>query len=176
MCIFIGTLTLAASPSLASNVTVVAKLNRTNSQTADRITVTGNPIVYSGTLILKNSGEALQVNDTFTVFNASSYSGSFTLVSQTLGQVVTWDTSSLAVDGTVRVATVAPISLVWGQSGSNLTFSWPPNQLGLNLQTNSVSLIDTTNWFSYPGSTGLTNVVITIDPMQTNVFFRLATP
>ena len=172
----IGTLTLAASPSLASNVTVVAKLNRTNSQTADRITVTGNPIVYSGTLILKNSGEALQVNDTFTVFNASSYSGSFTLVSQTLGQVVTWDTSSLAVDGTVRVATVAPISLVWGQSGSNLTFSWPPNQLGLNLQTNSVSLIDTTNWFSYPGSTGLTNVVITIDPMQTNVFFRLATP
>jgi len=172
----IGTLTLAVSPSLASNVTVVAKLNRTNSQTADRITVTGNPIAYSGTLILKNSGEALQVNDTFTVFNASSYSGSFTLVSQTLGQVVTWDTSNLAVDGTVRVATVAPISLVWGQSGSNLTFSWPPNQLGLNLQTNSVSLIDSTNWFTYPGSTGLTNVVITIDPMQTNVFFRLATP
>lgn len=171
----IGTLTFAASPSLASTVTVFAKLNRTNSQTADRIAVTGNPIAYSGTLILKNIGTPLQVNDTFTVFNASSYSGSFSIVSQTLGQVVTWDTSNLAVDGTVRVATVAPISLGWGQSGSNLTFSWPPNQLGLKLQTNSVSLNDT-NWFTYPGSTGLTNVIIAIDPLQTNVFFRLATP
>jgi hypothetical protein len=156
--------------------TIVAELSRTNVQTADRINVVGNPIAYNGTLVLKNIGTPLQVGDTFTVFNASSYSGSFTLVSQTLGQVVTWNTANLAVNGTVSVAAVAQISLVPVVTGNTLNLTWPPNQLGMTLQTNSVSVAAPASWFALPGSAGVTNVNITIDPNLPNVFFRLVAP
>jgi hypothetical protein len=42
--------------------------------------------------------------------------------------------------------------------------------------TNSVSLTATDQWFPYPGSATMTNVNITIDPNQSNVFFRMAYP
>ncbi len=172
----IGTLTLSASPLLNAGSTIVAELNRTNVQTADRINVTGNPIAYNGTLVLKNIGLPLQVGNTFTLFNASSYSGSFTLVSQTLGQVVTWNTSQLAVNGTVSVAAVAQVSINSSVSGSTLNLTWPPNQLGMTLQTNSVSVVAPASWFALPGSASVTNVNITIDPNLPNVFFRLVAP
>jgi len=120
----------------------------------------------------------LQAGDTFTVFNASSYSGGFTIVSQTLGQNVTWNTANLAVDGTVSVAAVspAPFSLGAVQAGNTLNLSWPPNLLGLRLETNAVSLVNPAAWFTYPGSTSVTNVSLTIDPTKANVFFRLVAP
>ncbi|TAK92754.1 MAG: hypothetical protein EPO07_19110 [Verrucomicrobia bacterium] len=172
----IGTLTLGASPSLSAGSTIVAELNRTNSQTADKIVVTGNPIAYSGTLILTNIGTPLQVGDTFTLFNASSYSGSFTIVSKTLGQVVTWNTSNLAANGTISVATVTPISVNSSVTGGTLSLTWPPNQLGVRLETNSVSVVSPASWYTYPGSTTVTNVSITIDQTKSNVYFRLVYP
>lgn len=171
----IGNLTLSASPVLGGSV--VAEVDRNGgTPLADLITVSGLPITYGGTLVISNSGLPLQPGDTFTLFNASGYSGSFTLVSQTLGQVVTWNTANLAVDGTISVATVAPVSLGSSVTGSTLDLSWPPNQLGMTLQTNSVSVADSASWFALPGSTTVTNVSLTIDPSQTNVFFRLVYP
>jgi hypothetical protein len=117
----------------------------------------------------------LQPGDTFTVFNASSYSGSFTIVSQTPGQVVTWNTSQLAVNGTVSVATIAPVSMGAVVSGSTLNLSWP-GQLGMRLETNAVSVANPAAWFTYPGSATITNVSLPIDTTKTNVFFRLVYP
>jgi autotransporter-associated beta strand protein len=171
----IGTLTLGGSPSLASGSTVVAELSRTNAQTADLISVTG-PLAFNGTLVLRNIGLPLQVGDSFTLFTASGgYSGSFTLVSQTLGQVVTWNTSNLGVNGTVSVASVAPVGLAFGRAGSTLSLAWPPNQLGMTLQTNAIG-VAAPAWFPYPGSINLTNLNIPINPNASNVFFRLVYP
>jgi autotransporter-associated beta strand protein len=172
----IGTLTLGVSPSLAAGPTIVAELSRTNVQTSDRIVVTGNPIAYNGTLVLKNIGTPLQLGDTFTLFNASSYSGSFSITSLTPGQIVTWNTSNLAVNGTVSVATITPVSMTSSLSGNQLTLSWPPNQLGVTLQTNAVGVTATSSWFPVAGSSGVTNVVLTVDRNRTNVFFRLVYP
>ena len=56
----IGTLTLAATPSLGG--TLLAEVNRNNgAPLADRIVVTGNPVVYAGTLAVTNTGAPLQV-------------------------------------------------------------------------------------------------------------------
>ena len=170
----VGTLTLGASPTLNAGSTIVAELSRTNAQTSDRLAVTGT-LAYNGTLVLKNVGTPLQVNDTFTVFNASSYSGSFTIVSQTPGQVVTWNTSQLAVNGTVSVATVAPVSMGAVVSDGTLNLSWP-GQLGMRLETNAVSVANPAAWFTYPGSASVTNVSLPIDATKTNVFFRLVYP
>jgi hypothetical protein len=53
-----------------------------------------------------------------------------------------------------------------------LSLAWPTN-LGWTLQTNSVGLAASNQWFPYPGSASVTNVNITINPSQTNVFFRM---
>ena len=44
------------------------------------------------------------------------------------------------------------------------------------LQTNAVSVASPADWFTYPGSTSLTNVTIMVDPADPNVFFRLLYP
>ena len=172
----IGTLTVG-NASLGGSV--VAEVDRNGgTPLADLIVVTPNPVAYGGTLVLRNIGAPLQVGDAFTVFNAPSYSGSFTLVSQTAGQSVTWNTSNLAVNGTVSVVSATGVSftLEAGVSGNTLELSWPPSQLGLRLETNAVSVADLASWFTYPGSTAVTNVDITINPSLTNVFFRLVYP
>lgn len=170
----VGTLTLGTSPTLNAGSTIVAELSRTNAQTSDRLNVTG-ALAYNGTLVLKNVGTPLQPGDTFTVFNASSYSGSFTIVSQTPGQVVTWNTSQLAVNGTVSVATIAPVSMSAVVSGGTLNLSWP-GQLGMRLETNAVNVANPTAWFTYPSSATVTNVSLPIDTTKANVFFRLVYP
>jgi len=175
----IGTLTLSLSPVLSAGSSVIAEVDRGGSQTADLLNLSGNPIAYNGTLILRNIGAPLQVGDTFTLFSASSRSGGFTIVSQTPGQTVTWDTSNLLVDGTVSVASVAAnttFTLNVGYSGNAINLSWPPNQLGLTLQSNSVSVASLVDWYAVAGSTTVTQMNLTVNPAQTNVFFRLLLP
>jgi hypothetical protein len=57
-------------------------------------------------------------------------------------------------------------------AGNTLSLGWPTN-LGWTLQTNSVGLSAASQWHSYPGSATITNVNITINPANTNVFFRM---
>jgi hypothetical protein len=123
----------------------------------------------------------LAVNDTFKVFNAGAYSGSFSsVISQTPGQTVTWDLSNLTVNGTVRVASAVavPVTLVSAPSGNTLNLSWPADQLGwrLEVQTNSLAVGLNTNWFTVPGSTSVTSVAVPVVPGNPTVFYRLVFP
>lgn len=179
----IGALTLITSPVL--NGAVVAEVDRNDGVTflADVINnISGGTLNYGGTLVITNVGLDLQVGDTFTLFSSASYSGSFTLVSQTPNQIITWNTANLAVNGTISVASVAPAvnttpaPITFGVSGNTLNLSWPPDRLGWTLQTNAVSVAQPAQWFTLPGSATVTNVAITIDPSKTNVFFRLIYP
>jgi autotransporter-associated beta strand protein len=177
----IGTLTLNASPVLSGSV--VAEIDRNGgTPLADLITVSGLPITYGGTLVITNTGADLQVGDTFTLFNASSYSSSFSIVSQTPNQIVTWDTSQLTVNGTISVATVAPAvnttpgTLVSSVTGSTLNLSWSPDRLGWTLSSNVVSVVSPSDWHPVAGSSAVTNMSLNIDVTKTNVFFRLVYP
>jgi hypothetical protein len=60
-------------------------------------------------------------------------------------------------------------------SGNTLSLGWPTNG-GWTLQTNSVSLTATNQWFPVSGSASLTNLNITINPAKPGVFFRMVYP
>ncbi|MSU59004.1 MAG: hypothetical protein EXS35_12705 [Pedosphaera sp.] len=173
----IGTLTLNSSPVL--NGAVSAEVDRNGgTPLADLISVPGNPIAYNGTLVVTNTGLPLQTGDTFTVFSAASYSGSFAIVSQTPGQLVVWNTANLAVNGTISVTTVAPAPITALVSGSNLNLTWPLEAAGaqLQVQTNSLDVGISTNWFGVPGSTGVNALSVPIVVTNPTVFLRLAYP
>lgn len=174
----LGTLTLSRSPQLQG--TVVMELDRSAEPTADRLVVQQG-LTYGGRLHLINVGPPLAANDTFQLFVAPSYAGSFTTVTaETPGQTVQWDLSNLAVDGTIRVASTAPaeVRLNWALADDQLTLSWPETQQGwiLQAQTNSLSVGLGTNWVSVPGSDLTNRVVLPVDRQAGSVFYRLIRP
>jgi len=175
----IGTLTVGGAVTLAAGSTNMMELSK-NAATNDLVTG-ATLITYGGTLVLKNLGGVLAVNDTFKLFNASSYSGAFSaVVSQVYGQTVTWDLSNLTVNGTVRVASVvaAPVVLTTVPSGNTLNLSWPADQLGwrLETQTNALTVGLNTNWFTVANSTNVTGVTVPLVPGNPTVFYRLVYP
>jgi autotransporter-associated beta strand protein len=66
----------------------------------------------------------------------------------------------------------ASISLTPAPGSLDLTWL----DLGMILETNAVSVASPTDWFTYPGSTSVTNVTVTVDPGSPNVYFRLLYP
>lgn len=177
----IGTLTLGSTLNLAGTSTTVMEVNKT-ALTSDLVTG-ATTITFGGTLVLKNLSGTLQPGDTFTLFNAGSFVGTFSsVVSQTPNQTVTWDLSQLAPggNGTVKVATavVAPVTLSPSVSGGRLNFSWPANQIGWQLQhqVNPLTLGLSTNWVSVAGSTTTNAVSAPIDSTEATDFYRLVFP
>jgi autotransporter-associated beta strand protein len=177
--IAIGTLTINNTLGLAGTSTTVMEVNKT-ANTNDLVTGVAT-LTYGGTLVLKNHGGLLAVNDTFNLFDATTFTGSFSsVVSQTPGQTVTWDTSNLLVDGSVRVASAvaASVTLTSVASGNTLDLSWPADQLGwrLEVQTNSLTVGINNDWFTVPGSTEVTEMSVPVVPGNPTVFYRLVFP
>ena len=153
--------------------TILVPLNKslsvTNLVIAGAITTTG------GSVTVTNVGPALAVNDKFYLFN-----GPVTGFATVTGAGATWQ-NDLATDGSITALTVPvtvntnPPVVQVSVSGNTLSLGWPTNR-GWTLQTNSVGLAATSQWFAYPGSASLTNVNITINPAKTNVFFRMVYP
>lgn len=173
----IGTFTVGGAVTLSAGSTNLMEISK-NAATNDLVTG-ATSITYGGTLVIKNLGGVLAVNDTFKLFNASSYSGSFSaVVSQVYGQTVTWDLSNLTVNGTVRVASVvaAPVSLGSSLSGSTLNLSWPQLGWRLEAQTNALTVGLNTNWVTVPNSTNTTAVSVPVVPGNPTVFYRLVYP
>jgi hypothetical protein len=73
----------------------------------DRVNLSGS-VTYGGTLVLTNYGfTPLAPGNAFKIFNASSYSGTFSsIVPATPALGLLWDTNTLATDGTIRVILV----------------------------------------------------------------------
>jgi hypothetical protein len=68
----------------------------------------------------------------------------------------------------------SPTNIVLSSSGGNLTLSWPADHIGWLLQSNSVGLTATGEWFSVPGSATTNQITITPDTSKTNVFYRMS--
>ncbi|MDB6017825.1 MAG: Fibronectin type domain protein [Pedosphaera sp.] len=71
-----------------------------------------------------------------------------------------------------------PPSISLSAAGNQLTLSWPAGNLGwfLQAQTNAANVGISTNWVDVSGSETSTQSVITVDPTNPNVFFRLRSP
>jgi hypothetical protein len=89
----------------------------------------GSSIAYGGTLSVSSLNSAFQTGDSFKLFHAtgSSYTGSFgSIIPSEPGVGLAWDTSSLNVNGTLKVVSVgAPQPQINSVvlSGSNLLIS-----------------------------------------------------
>jgi hypothetical protein len=70
---------------------------------------------------------------------------------------------------------LAPPQIASSVSGNELTLSWPTAYTGWLLQSNSAGL-QNMNWSTVPGSGNTNQMQITIQPGQTNVFYRLSSP
>ena len=116
--------TISATGDVALSGTTVLKLN--GSGVNDQVQSTGGSITYGGTLNLANiSGAPLAIGNSFQVFSASSYSGSFASVTPaTPGPGLAWDLSQLNI-GFVNVVagSLGPVINNTRLSGTNLIFS-----------------------------------------------------
>ena len=98
----IATLTVNNTVSLAGTTTMDINKNGAT-LTGDRIQGVST-FTCGGTLTVQASGSALAAGDSFTLFSASSFAGSFSTINlPALLAGLIWDTSTLATDGTIRV-------------------------------------------------------------------------
>ncbi len=70
---------------------------------------------------------------------------------------------------------LAPTEIAFNVNGHQLTLSWPTNYVSWLLESNSTGLAST-NWFPVSGSGNTNRAQITIQPGQSNVFYRLSRP
>jgi hypothetical protein len=171
-----GTLTITNVATL--NGAVNMELNRTASPNCDRIVATS--FAGSGaTLTVTNIGSTLATGDKFQLFSGPV--SAFTTVSLPVssGAITYVWTNKLAFDGSIQVLSgaspvdITPTNITAVYSGNTLQLTWPSGQTGWELQTNSVDVANTNFWFLYPGSTGTNEVIVTIDPAQPKVFYRM---
>jgi autotransporter-associated beta strand protein len=175
--------TIAVSNAVTLNGTTVIKLN--GSGVNDEVQA-GAGITYGGTLNLVNiSGAPLAVGNSFQIFSATNYSGSFANITPTTpGAGLAWDTSQLS-SGILNVVTAPPSQPVINStmvSGGNLIFS------GTNGVANGTYYVLTstnlatplpgwtalaTNTFDAYGNFNLTN---SINPNAPQQFYLLQIP
>ena len=173
----IGTLAISNNLVLAAGSTSVFEADL---DTLAKDKVVGlTKVTYGGTLSLALSGRTPVASDTFKLFSATTYAGTFASISPaTPGANLAWNTNTLAADGTLRIASLAPPNIGSQLAGNQLSLSWPADNTGWHLQaqTNSVGVGLGINWVDVPAS-GTTNLVImTINPANGSVFYRLISP
>ncbi len=98
----IGTLNFSSTLTLGG--TSVFEINKTGSTlTADFANVTGT-LTLGGTLNVTATGDTLVEGDTFNLFDAGAFTGSFATVNlPTLSSAYAWDTGSLSTAGIITV-------------------------------------------------------------------------
>jgi autotransporter-associated beta strand protein len=180
----IGKLTFNSTLTLNSGSTSRLELNAATS-TNDTVKTLG-AITYVGTLVVSNTAGTLAAGQSFKLFEATGYSGSFSVITlPTLGANLAW-TNRLAVDGTIAVFSTAPATPPVFNSvaamGSNLVMSGtngPANGNYYVLSSTNVALPASswariaTNQFNASGNFNLTNP---INPAQPQNFYRLQLP
>jgi autotransporter-associated beta strand protein len=138
--------------------------------TNDQVSVL-TTLTQGGTLDVSLTG-TVGGGEVFQLFTAGTFAGAFDVLNlPALPGALTWDTSNLAVNGTLAISSAAP-TLGVSQSGNVLTFSWSGAGLKLQAQTNSLNVGLSNNWFDYPGGE-TSGVSATINPANAAVFFRL---
>ncbi len=145
--------------------------------TSSMISSTGT--VVNGTCTIVCSTNNLVAGTTYPLLTYGTLSGGFTLASMPgpLYYKLTNDAVNIAlVASATPFVALNPTNITVSVTGNQLTLSWPADHLGWTLQTNSVGLTATSSWVPLPGSASVTSEVITINPSNTNVFYRLVYP
>lgn len=176
----VGTLTVSNQVALSG--TLIMQIDPANS-TNDMLVSGHSSITYGGTLSLTNLS-APSAGNSFKLFSASSYSGSFASIAPASpGPGLAWNTSALGTSGTISVVSTAP--LAFGGTvivGANVVFSGSGGVASSPyyvLASTNVAL-PLTNWtriatnsFDGNGNFAFTN---SLAPSVPQKFFLLQTP
>ncbi len=162
----LGTLTVNGDLTLSGDTAVDI-----NANTSDSDLVTGiDTANYGGTLTINNLAGLLAVGQSYTLFSATTHTGSFASFSPaTPGAGLVWSFSNGVLS--VANASVSQPTLNVSQADNILTFSWT-GAFKLQAQTNSLSVGIANNWGDYPGG-NTSPVNAPIDQANGSVFFRL---
>lgn len=136
----IGDLTLATAPALDG--TLLINVDRAAIPNSGRLVVPGS-LALGGVLRVANLGADLQAGDSFALLSAASYSGAFSSVLlPALGYGLAWNTSQLAVSGTVSVqvatgfatstTTLAPLTTHQQIHGIGTNYAFGPQSIAWN--------------------------------------------
>ncbi|HEY5909345.1 MAG TPA: cadherin domain-containing protein [Verrucomicrobiae bacterium] len=173
-----GTLSFTGNILLAG--TTALEIGKNAGLLTNNLVLCYGRLTPGGTLTVTQTGsDPLTAGDSFRVLSAAAFgSGSFSAVnlpSLSLGLV--WNTSRLAVDGTISVEPATPPQLAWTLSTNALTLSWPSDYSNYVLQgqTNPLGQGLSPDWYAVPGV--LSNTVsLPIDPGVGSALYRLAQP
>lgn len=151
--------------------------------------VVGAPLAFTNALILNSNTMNVR---TLSTLGAGSYllwtntaaaiSGAFNATPVIGGAGVSGTATVVTSGGTVtlNVASSLPstgTNITFSVTGGNtLNLSWPTNYTGWQLQSNSINLSNSNDWFIVAGSTNTNSVNLAIDPTQPNVFYRMQHP
>ncbi|MFO1512624.1 MAG: cadherin domain-containing protein [Verrucomicrobiota bacterium] len=171
-----GTLSFSNALTLAGST--IVEINKTGVTLASDLVIVGGTLTYGGSLTLTNTGAALAAGDTFDLFDAAASASSFaTLSLPPLSPGLLWNTTGLALDGTVRVAAVpSPVIQTWTYSGTTFTLQLA-STAGVNyvLQgaTNLVAPINWTSLSTNAGTGGLLTIPAPVTLGEPQQFYRL---
>ena len=178
----VGQLTVTGNTTLAGNTSM--ELTKAGASLAnDVLNVTGT-LNCGGTLSVTRTGDALVANDSFRLFIAGSYAGSFANLSlPALDPGLAWDTSTVNSDGWLRViSNPAPLiggaTLVNGDIVITGSGGTPGATYHVVTTTNATHpmllwLPIATNTFDVSGNFAFTNAVSLTEEQQ---FFRVYLP
>jgi len=139
-------------------------------------------INYSGALNVTNISGTLAAGDSFKLFNAPAYGGSFSSITlPTLNAGLVWTTNTLNTTGTISVSSAVsttPTNITFTVIGNALTLSWPSSHTGwiLQAQTNALDIGLSGTWFNVAGSATTNQMTMQVNPANPTVFYRLTLP
>jgi hypothetical protein len=100
----VGTLTVGGNVSLAGTTTMEIDKNGGVNDLLEATAATATTITYGGTLNVVTKTGTIALSDSFKLFDANNYVGSFSAITPaTPGTGLAWDTNSLTVNGTLNV-------------------------------------------------------------------------
>ncbi len=177
----IGALRVANTLNLSGNTLI--EINKTGSVLTNDRVLNVTTLTYGGNLTVVATGNALTNGDTFAVFSAATYAGSFATANlPALAPGLAWDLSGLAINGTISVVAQRARFAAPTLSGNLLTLSGDggaPNGTYSVLQSADIAVplaswtVATNGTFT---ATGAFSVGITINPLDPQLFYAIVAP
>jgi autotransporter-associated beta strand protein len=163
----IGTLTINNVITCTAGSTNFIQINK-NAGTRDQLTTIGT-LNYGGTLIVTNLAGTLANGDSFKIFNAGTYAGTFaSIILPPLNPGLMWFTEALTSSGTISVVSTnyqPPQPLTWiGDNIANIWNTTAANWLGTNGQPRAFANGDTVTFNNSGSITPALNLTETVSP------------
>jgi len=156
----------------SGNINVLPATVRDAAQFNATINATGGSTPPSGTLTFKTNNvlqSSVDVANSAGTSAPAVVPASYVVTAIYGGDATYFPSTNSLVIGTGVNPVPAPI--VTSVSGNQLTLSWPADHTGWTLQSQTNSLTGT--WYDVPGSTSANQIVLTINPTNRAVFFRM---